>query len=82
MEDDLQQEEDDPLREVMFVVNDTEPQSQGHTLTSDDILCELREEFNNNKLCDSKTNLNLSKAINEVCSKKLTPEKLKIRLKR
>ena len=63
MEDDLQQEEDDPL-------------------TSDDILCELREEFNNNKLCDSKTNLNLSKAINEVCSKKLTPEKLKIRLKR
>ena len=77
MEDDLQQEEDEPLRKVMFVVNDTEPQSEGHT---DDILCELTEEFNNDKLCDPKINPNLAKAINEIWGKKLTLEKLKIRL--
>ena len=29
--EELQQEEDDPLRKVMFMVNDTEPQSEGHT---------------------------------------------------
>ena len=77
VEEELQQEEDDPLRKVMFVVNDTEPQSEGHT---DDILCELTEEFNNDKICDPKINTNLAKAINEVWGKKLTPEKLKIRL--
>ena len=77
VEDDLQQEEDDPLRKVMFVVNDTEPQSEWHT---DSILCELTEEFNNNELCDPKINPNLAKAINEVWSKKVTPKKLKIRL--
>ena len=63
VEDDLQHEEDDPLRKVMFMVNDTEPQSEGHT---DDILCELTEEFNNHELCDPKINPNLAKAINEV----------------
>ena len=31
VEEELQQEEDDPLRKVMFVVNDTEIQSEGHT---------------------------------------------------
>ena len=36
VEEELQQEEGDPLRKVMFVVNNTEPQSEGHT---DDILC-------------------------------------------
>ena len=77
VEDDLQQEEDDPLRMVMFLVNDTEAQSEGYI---DDILCELTEEFNNDKLCDPKINPNLAKAINEVWGKKLTPEKLKIRL--
>ena len=77
MEEELQQEEDDPLRKVMFVVNDTEPQSEGHT---DDILSELTEGFNNDELCDPKLNPNFSKAINEVWSKKLTPEKLNIRL--
>ena len=52
------QQEDDPLRKVMFVVNDTEPQSEGHT---DDILCELTEEFNNYEICDPKINTNLAK---------------------
>ena len=53
MEKELQQEIDNPLRKVMFVVNDndTESQSEGHT---DDILCELTEVFD--KLCDSKIN--------------------------
>ena len=60
VEEELQQEEDDPLRKVMFVVNDTEPQSESHT---DDILCELTE-FNNDKICDPKINTNLAKAIN------------------
>ena len=76
VEEELQQEED-PLRKVMFVVNDTESQSEGHT---DDILCELTGEFNNDEICDPKINTNLAKAINEVWGKKLTPEKLKIRL--
>ena len=57
VEEELQQE-DDPLRKVMFVVNDTEPQSEGHT---DDILCELTEEFNNYEICDPKINTNLAK---------------------
>ena len=77
MEEELRQEEDDPLRKVMFVVNDTEPQSEVHT---DDILCELTEEINNDEICDPKTNGNLAKVINEVWGKKLIPEKLKIRL--
>ena len=34
VEEELQQEEDDLLRKVMFVVNDTELQSEGH---NDDI---------------------------------------------
>ena len=59
------------------MVNDTEPQSERHT---DNILCELTKEFNDDKLCDPKINPNLAKAINEVWGKKLTPEKLKIRL--
>ena len=63
--------------ERLCLVNDTEPQSEGHT---DDILWELTGEFNNNELCDPKINPNLTKAINEVWGKKLTPEKLKIRL--
>ena len=49
VEEELQQEEDDPLRKVMFVVNDAEPQSEGHT---GNIFCELTEEFNNDKQCD------------------------------
>ena len=79
VEEELQQEEDDPFRNVMFVVsdNDIEPQSEGHT---DDILCELTEEFNNDELCYPKIKPNLAKAINEVWGKKVTPEKLKIRL--
>ena len=77
VEEELQQEEDNPLRKVMFAVNATEPQSEGHT---DDILCELKEEFNNDEICDPKINTNLAKAINEVWGKKLTPEKLKTRL--
>ena len=72
----MQQEEDDPLRKVMFVVNYTEPQSVSHT---DDILCKLTE-FNNDKICDPKINTNLAKAINEVWGEKVTPEKLLIRL--
>ena len=47
----------------MFVVIDTEPQSKDHT---DDILYELTEEFNNDKLCDPEINPNFPKAINEV----------------
>ena len=47
---------------------------------TDDILCELTEEFNNDELCNPKINTKLAKAINEVWGKKLTPEKLKIRL--
>ena len=47
VEEELQQEKEDPLRKVMFVVNDTESQSEGHT---DDILCELTEEFNNDEI--------------------------------
>ena len=77
VEEELQQEKDDPLRKVMFVVNDTEPQSQSHT---DDNLCQLTEEFNNDVLGQPKINPNLAKAINKVWGKKLTPEKLKIRL--
>ena len=77
MLEELQEEEGDPLRKVMFVVSDIEPQSEDHT---DDILCELTEEFNNGELCDPKINPNLAKAINKVWGKKLTPEKLKIRL--
>ena len=73
----MQQEEDDLLRRGMFVVNDTELQSEGRT---DNILCDLTEEFNNDELCDLKIKPNLTKAINEVWGKKLTPEKLKIRL--
>ena len=67
MEDALQQDEDDPFGKVTFVVNDTEPQSEEHT---DNILCHLTEEFNNDKLCDPKINPNLAKAINEVWGKK------------
>ena len=63
VEEELQQEEGDPLRKAMFVVNGTEPQSEGDT---DDILCELTEEFNNDKICDTKINTNLANAINEV----------------
>ena len=55
----------------------TEPPSEGHT---DDILCKLTEEFNNDQICDPKINTKLAKAINEVWGKKLTPGKLKIRL--
>ena len=77
MLEELQEEEGDPLRKVMLVVSDIEPQSENHT---DDILCELTEEFNNDELCDPKINPNLAKAINKVWGKKLTPEKLKIRL--
>ena len=77
MEEELQQEEDNPLRKVIFVLNDTEPQSEGHT---DDILRELTEKFNNDKLCDPKINPNLGKAINEVLGKKLTLKKFKKRL--
>ena len=77
MLEELQEEEGDPLRKVMFVVSDIEPQSEDHT---EDILCELTEEFNNDELCDPKINPNLAKAINKVWGKKLTPEKLKIRL--
>ena len=77
MLEELQEEEGDPLRKVMFVVSDIEPQSEDH---ADDILCELTEEFNNDELCDPKINPNLAKAINKVWGKKLTPEKLKIRL--
>ena len=73
VKDDLQQEEDDPLQKVSFVVNVTEPNSEGHT---EDILCELRQKFNNDELCDPKINPNLAKAINEVLGKILTPEKL------
>ena len=40
----------------------------------------MTEEFNNDEICDPKINTNLAKAINEVWGKKLTPEKLKIRL--
>ena len=40
----------------------------------------LTEEFSNDKLCDPKINSELGKAINEVCGKKLTSEKLKVRL--
>ena len=61
----------------MFVVNDTEPQSEDHT---DDILCERTEQFNNDEQCDPKINPNLTKAINKVWGNKLTTEKLKIRL--
>ena len=47
VEEELKQEEGNPLRKVMFVVNDTaEAQSEGRT---DDILCGLTEEFNNDK---------------------------------
>ena len=67
VEEELQQEEDDRLRKVMFVVNDTELQSEGHT---DDILCELTEEFNNDELCYPKIKPNLAKAINEVWVRK------------
>ena len=73
-------EEDLQLKKVMFVVSDTEPQSEGHTDDVDDILCELTEEFNKEKLCDPKINPSLAKAINEVWGKKLTLKKLKIRL--
>ena len=75
VEEELKQ--DNPLRKVLFVFIDTEPQSEGHT---DDILWKLTGEFSNIKLCDPKINPNLAKAINEVWGKKLTPEKLKIRL--
>ena len=81
VEDDLQRQEDNPLQKVMFVVNDTEPQSEGHT---DDTLCKLTEEFNNNELCDQSItaiNLKLVRAIYEVWIKKLTPEKLKNKTK-
>ena len=81
VEDDLQRQEDNPLQKVMFVVNDTEPQSEGHT---DDTLCTLTEEFNNNELCDQSItaiNLKLVRAIYEVWIKKLTPEKLKNKTK-
>ena len=82
VEDDLQRQEDNPLQKVMFVVNDTEPQSEGHT---EDTLCELTGEFNNDELCDqliNVINLKLVRAINEFCSKKLTPEKLKNKAKK
>ena len=81
VENDLQQEEDNPLQKVMFVVHDTEPQSEGHT---EDTLCELTGEFNNDELCDqliNVINLKLVWAINEFWSKKLTPEKLKNKAK-
>ena len=57
MEEVFQQEKGHPLRKVMFAVNSTEPQSEGHT---DDILCQLTEEFNNDELCDPKINPNFA----------------------
>ena len=81
VEDDLQRQKDNPLQKVMFVVNDAEPQSEGHT---DDTLCKLTEEFNNNELCDQSItaiNLKFVRAIYEVWIKKLTPEKLKNKTK-
>ena len=71
MEEVFQQEKGHPLRKVMFAVNSTEPQSEGHT---DDILCQLTEEFNNDELCDPKINPNFAKAIIEVWGKHLKPE--------
>ena len=59
------QEEDDLLRKVMFVINDTEPQSECHT-DVDDILFELTKKFNSGALCDPMINLSLAKVINEV----------------
>ena len=59
------------------MVNDTELWSEGQI---ENILSKLTEEFNNDKLCDPKINSKLGKAINEVCGKKLTSEKLKVRL--
>ena len=41
----------------------------------------MKEEFNNDEICDPKINTNLAKAINEVWGKKLTTEILKRRLK-
>ena len=63
MEEELHQDDEDPFREVTCLVNDTEPQSEGHT---DDILCKLTEEFNNDEICDPKINTDLAKSINEV----------------
>ena len=65
------QQECNPLQKVMFVVNATKPQWESHI---DDILGKLTEEFNNDELCNPKTNPN------KVWGKKLTPEKLKISL--
>ena len=79
VKEELQQEEDEPLRKAMFMVNNTEPKSESHT-DFDDILCDLTEESNNEELCDPKINSSLAKAINEAWGKKLTPEKLKTKL--
>ena len=78
VEEDLQQEQQRRLSQRdFFVVNDTELWSEGQI---ENILSKLTEEFNNDKLCDPKINSKLGKAINEVCGKKLTSEKLKVRL--
>ena len=78
VEDDLQQEQQRRLSQRdFFVVNDTELWSEGQI---ENILSMLTEEFNNDKLCDPKINSELPKAINEDCGKKLTSEKLKVRL--
>ena len=71
----MQQEEDNPLKKVMFLVNNPESQPEGH---NNDILCNLTEEFSNDELCDPKVNSSLAKAINEVWGKKIPPEKLKV----
>ena len=81
LEDGLQGDEGDPLRSAMFVFNETESQSKTKvSISNDDILCNLTEGFLDYELCDPKINRNLANEINEVCSRKRTSDKLKIRL--
>lgn len=61
VEDELQGDEGDTLRGVMFVLSETEPQPEeqtGFSIANGDILCELTVEFKNDKLCDPKINPN------------------------
>ena len=79
VEDDLQREELGPLREVLFLVNNREAQSEGHTKGLRKY-CARRQKLNNDKLYDPKINPNFGNTIDEVWGKKLTEAKLKIRL--
>ena len=80
MEDEPQEDEDDPLCRFMFL-NETESQPKTRaSISNDDIQYQLTKEFKYDELSVPNFIPNLANAIDEVWNRKLTSDKLKIRL--